>query len=156
MTSHDGESPAQLLRAAGLRVTDHRILLLNLMSSQSGHLAADELYRLVRRDDPSLSLSTIYRTLRTLHDHGLIEELHLQQEHHHYEVKRQAPHHHLICLGCGAVAEFDSPLIAQLQRELASVRGFLVTEASIDMTGFCARCEREGRRPQSTPIETRP
>jgi Fur family transcriptional regulator, ferric uptake regulator len=155
MTWDADESPANLLRSAGLRVTDHRILLLNLMSSQSGHLAADELYRMAREDDPSLSLSTIYRTVRTLRDHGLIEERHLQQEHHHYEVKARGAHHHLICLGCGAVVEFDSPRVGQLRREIGTAHDFHVTDASIDLTGYCARCQREDKLLPS-PSETKP
>lgn len=155
MASSVGESPERLLRSAGLRVTDHRILVLNLMNSQPGHLAVDELYRLAHQDDPSLSLSTIYRTVRTLCDHGLIEELHLQEEHHHYEVKTRGTHYHLICLGCGAVVEFDSRRVAQLRREIGTAHDFQVTNASIDLTGYCARCRQEGRGLHGAP-ETKP
>jgi Fe2+ or Zn2+ uptake regulation protein len=146
-----GDSPIQLLRSAGLRVTDTRVRLLTLIRSQAGHLAVDEMYRLAHQDDPSVSLSTIYRTVRALRDHGLIDELHLQEQHHHYEVKDRVAHHHLICLGCGAVLEFDSPLVAELEQTMGAAHDFAVTDASIDLTGYCARCRREGKAPPLQP-----
>ena len=87
------------LNMAGTRVTNQRALILGILQKQ-GHLDADEIYRQARRKQPRLSLSTVYRNLRTLKGLGLVEELHFDDSHHHYEARPSAEHHHLVCLGC--------------------------------------------------------
>ncbi len=129
------------LRTLGKRVTPQRLLLLRILGKHKGHLDADEIYHLARKEDPRLSLSTVYRTLGLLKGLGLIEELHLDEEHHHYEMKdRGGEHHHLICLRCGRVEEFESPLIEEMKGQVAAQHRFQVTGAHIDLRGYCRRC----------------
>jgi Fe2+ or Zn2+ uptake regulation protein len=139
----DRSSSRRLLSSAGRRVTSQRTLLLELIRQAEGHLDAPELYRLAREKDPNISLSTIYRTLAMLKELGLVDELHLAEEHHHYEAKPSAEHFHLICLGCGKVLEFESPLTDRLKRELTRRHGFAITNTSIDLTGYCPECQRD-------------
>jgi len=135
-----------VLRTAGCRITGQRKLLLELMQIHSGHLDAHELYRLARERDPRLSLSTIYRTLGLLHELGLVNELHLGEEHHHYEIAPAAAHHHLVCASCGKIVEFGSSLTEKLTAAVAREHNFEITEASIDLTGYCADCRAARRR----------
>jgi Fe2+ or Zn2+ uptake regulation protein len=102
------------LHATQHRVTGQRRLLLEIIRAHGEHLDAEELYSLARQQYPRLSRSTVYRTMRLLRDLGLIDEVHLGQDHHHYEIKAPAHHHHLICLGCGQVLEFSDALAEQL------------------------------------------
>jgi len=70
----------------------------------------------------------------------LIEEVHFDEAHHHYEVKPLAEHHHLVCLGCGRVIEFHYPLSRYVKRNVPEARGFKVVETEIRMTGYCPGC----------------
>ena len=129
-----------VMRSGGRRMTQQRRLLLDVIETAKGHLDADELYRLARQRDPRISLSTVYRTLLVLKDHGLIEELHLSEEHHHYEIKGTDEHYHVVCRQCGAVEEFTSELTAQLRADLLTQSGFQVEAMDIDISGRCAQC----------------
>ncbi|MFQ6014007.1 MAG: Fur family transcriptional regulator [Anaerolineae bacterium] len=137
------KNPEELLRSQGKRVTLQRMLLLKIIQESDGHLDADEIYRLAKKKDPRLSLSTVYRTLSLLKELDLVEELHLEEEHHHYEVVGSAEHHHLICMSCGSIIEFESPLTEQLKGEIAEENDFEISGIHIDLTGLCAQC-REG------------
>jgi Fur family transcriptional regulator, ferric uptake regulator len=128
------------LHQARHRVTGQRRALLEIIRVQGEHLDADELHRLARRRYPRLSLSTVYRTLSLLRDLGLIDEVHLGEDHHHYELKPSAVHHHLICLSCGRIEEFSSVLAEELAASVAREHDFEVHGVQIDLTGFCARC----------------
>jgi Fe2+ or Zn2+ uptake regulation protein len=128
------------LHKSGRRLTGQRKLLLGLIEQQTGHLDAHELHRLAQEQDPEISLATVYRTLAVLRDLGLVDELHLGEEHHHYELKRQATHHHLVCAGCSQVVEFRSALAEKLQRAIAREHDFEITEARVDLVGYCAAC----------------
>lgn len=131
----------RLLRSQGKRVTPQRLLIFEVMEEHGGHLGADELYLLAKEREPRLSLSTVYRTLNLLKELDLIEELHFDEEHHHYEIKvRGAEHHHLICLGCGEIIEFESPLTDRVRAQIAQEHHFQVTGVHIDFKGYCERC----------------
>lgn len=118
-------------------MTSQRELLLGIIQER-GHLDAGEIYRLAKRRNPRLSLSTVYRTLNLLKELGLVEELHLGEEHHHYEAKAEA-HHHLICLGCGKVIECR---LTEDLRELGRRHGFTVVSAQVELVGYCSDCRK--------------
>lgn len=131
----------KVLKAAGLRATNQRSLILEIIRQGKGHQDADEIYRRARQKEPRLSLSTVYRNLLKFKRQGLVEELHFDENHHHYEVKASAEHHHLKCLGCGRVIEFDYPLSDHITANVAQAKGFKVTEAEVNLSGYCARCQ---------------
>ena len=70
----------------------------------------------------------------------LIDELHFEEDHHHYEGRSPREHHHLVCLSCGRVAEFESGLIQQLKADVGNQKGFKITGAELNLSGFCPRC----------------
>jgi len=131
------------LSMEGRRSTAQPRLLLDLIHQADGHLDADELYRRAREQGSSISLSTVYRNLKLFKDLALIEERHFVEEHHHYEAKVVTEHHHLVCLGCGEVVEFKSPLTENMKRNVGRRKEFLVTNAEIHLMGYCSRCQQE-------------
>ena len=135
------ESNRRALNVTGLRVTSQRALILEVV--RRGHLDADEIYRQARMKQPHLSLSTVYRTLQVLKKLGLVEELHFDEAHHHYEAKPSSEHHHLLCLGCGKVVEFECPLSLKMREDIARGNSFEVTGVEIRMTGYCSKCRRK-------------
>ncbi len=130
------------LNTAGMRVTNQRALIMEIIRQGQGHLDADEIYRRAREKEPRLSLSTVYRTLQMFKKLGLVEELHFDEGHHHYEVKPSTEHHHLLCLGCGKVIEFNRPLSRYIKRNVPEAKGFDITGTEVRMIGYCSKCRR--------------
>jgi len=139
------EKSRKTLNIAGKRVTSQRALIMEIIRQGEGHLDADEIYRRARGRVPRLSLSTVYRTLLMLKKLGLVEELHFDEEHHHYELKPSAEHHHLICIGCGRVIEFHYPLSRYIKRNVPEAKGFDIAETEVRMSGYCSKC-RQSRK----------
>jgi len=139
------ENNRELLNAVGLRNTNQRSSILDIIRRGQGHLDADEVYRRARKKQPRLSLSTVYRTLQTLKELRLVEEVHLDEMHHHYEIKASKEHHHLICLGCGKVVEFECPMSLKMREDVSRENGFEVISTEIRMTGYCPNC-RQGKQ----------
>jgi len=129
------------LKAAGMRFTSQRALILEIIREGRGHLDADEIFRRARYRQPRLSLSTVYRTLRALKEPGMIDELHFDDSHRHYEVKSSQEHHHLVCLGCGRVVEFIYPLSKYIKENVVEARDFEIVETEIRIRGYCPRCQ---------------
>lgn len=137
------ESLEEVRRALpGLRITNQRALILEIIRQGQGHLDADEVYRRARQKQPRLSLSTVYRTLQTLKRLGLVDEVHFDEDHHHYEVKPATEHHHLVCLGCGRVVEFQYPLAQLVRENVPQARDFEITGSEVRITGYCPVCRR--------------
>jgi Fur family ferric uptake transcriptional regulator len=136
----DIETSRTTLSMAGTRATGQRALILEIIQRGQGHLDADEIYRQARVRQPRLSLSTVYRTLQTLKRLELVEEVHIDDTHHHYEIKPTAEHHHLVCLGCGRVIEFHYPLSRQIKRSVAEAKDFDIVNAEVRVTGYCSQC----------------
>jgi Fur family ferric uptake transcriptional regulator len=137
------KSSRETLNKTGTRVTSQRALILEIIRQGKGHLDADEIYRRARSVQPRLSLSTVYRTVQALKRLDLIEELHFDDSHHHYEVKPSTEHHHLVCLKCGRVIEFAYPLSRHVKRNVAEARNFNIIETELRMKGYCARCRQD-------------
>ena len=131
------------LNAPGLRVTNQRALILEIIRQGQGHLDADEVFRRARQKHPRLSLSTVYRTLQKFKELGLVEEVHFDEAHHHYEIKPSTEHHHLVCLGCGQVIEFKYPFARLIKRKVAEAKDFEITGGEIRLTGYCSTCRHK-------------
>lgn len=126
----------QFLRASGKRLTRERRLIIRIIED-SPHLDASEIYALARKEDPKISLSTVYRTMTMLKELGLVEASDLGEDHYHYEVHLQE-HYHLVCLGCGKVIEIPPPdAIKQLGKE----QGFEVVGVKLQIFGYCKECQ---------------
>ena len=134
------------LRAAQKRITPQRRLVLGILADADGHLDAHDIYERGRGQDARLSLSTVYRTLQMLKELDIVDELHFGENHHHYEVKPTQEHHHLVCLGCGRVIEFDYPLSRYLKREVEALKDVDIQETEIRVAGYCKQCCRSRRR----------
>lgn len=139
-TGKIAEPSQKTLSRAGTRVTGQRAVILDIIRSGKGHLDADEIYRRAREKIPHISLSTVYRTLQKFKKIGLVDELHLDDSMHHYEVRKTADHHHLVCLGCGRVIEFSYPLANIINKDVPEARDFKIVNDELRIKGYCSLC----------------
>lgn len=131
------------IRKCGLRRTGQRDLILEVFLSTEEHLSSEDLYLLVKKKDPQVGYTTVYRTLKLLTEAGLAREVMFGDGKTYYEHHHDHEHHdHLICTGCGRVEEFFSAEIEALQDQIAEGLGFTPTHHSLRMWGFCSECQK--------------
>jgi Fur family ferric uptake transcriptional regulator len=82
----------------------------------------------------------VYRTLQTLKKVGLVDEVHFDEDHHHYEVKASAEHHHLVCLRCGRIIEFKYPLALLVKKNVPEAKDFEISGTETRISGYCSEC----------------
>lgn len=131
------------LRAAGKRITPQRKLVLSILAEASGHLDAYDIHERGRHQDERLSLSTVYRTLGMLKEIDAVRELHLDDEHHHYELADKGEHSHLVCLQCGRVVEVDDTALGEAAVAAGEAHDFEIVSTQMELTGYCANCREE-------------
>ena len=129
------------VKQIGQRMTSQRKLLLDIIRNAQGHLDADEIFIKAKERDPRISLSTVYRNLNLLKESGLVSELHLFEGHHHYELNILPLHHHVVCLGCGSIVEFESEYFDKIKAAIENDIGFKVNKIEIDVRGYCRICQ---------------
>ncbi|HTF57368.1 MAG TPA: Fur family transcriptional regulator [Planctomycetota bacterium] len=139
------------LRGRGLKLTRPRRLVAEKLLSTGGHLAADDLIQLLRKDGTPVGRATVYRTLAILRTAGLFDEHDFGSGHKVYERAIGRPHHdHLYCISCGAVIEFREPRIESLQDEVTRRYRFTAMYHSHKIFGYCRRCRGRAPAPART------
>lgn len=134
------------LARRGLKHSRQRERIAEVFFGLRGHVSVDELLAHARREDPRVSLATVYRTVKLLADSGLATPREFGDGQTRYEVAAGRAHHdHLICTRCGEIVEFANEQIEALQAAVARRHGFEVERHRLELYGRCARC-REGRR----------
>lgn len=124
------------LKKAGLKITQPRLLILNLLE-QSGqrHLNTNDIYSVLSKNKTPLTLGTIYRVLDQLEKAGLVLCHHFSAESAVYELHDSEHHDHMIDIKSGKVIEFYDEIIEQRQREIAAEHGLELHDHRLIMYG---------------------
>jgi Fur family ferric uptake transcriptional regulator len=142
--SEEQEVFLQHLQKKGLKRTAQRELILDVFLRTEAHLSNEDLYRLVKEEDPSVGQTTVYRTLKLLSEAGLAREVRFGDNRTHYEHNYKHQHHdHMICSQCGKIIEFYSAELEALQDAMAAKHKFEVTQHLLRIIGICAECRKE-------------
>jgi Fur family transcriptional regulator, ferric uptake regulator len=142
------ETPGHLqaaLASRGLRLTHQRRTILSVVETAKQHLDAAQILVRARKIDPGIDRVTVYRTLKLLKRHGLIDELdlmHIEGEKHFYERRPRRDHIHTACLRCGKIAEFESELFDRLKGQIERECQFDILVSRLEIGGYCAQCRR--------------
>lgn len=123
------------LRRAGIRMTNQRRIILQVLAEADDHPDANEVHRRAFAHDPTLSLSTVYRTLRLLEERGAIQRHAFDDGRSRFENADVAHHDHLIDIETGQVIEFHSERIEKLQSELARELGYEIVRHRLELYG---------------------
>jgi Fur family ferric uptake transcriptional regulator len=143
------------LRPAGSKRSSKRDLIVNVFLRQEGHLTADDLFDLIRREEASkvdgaasssrMSRATVYRTLQWMVEAGIARKVDFGEGRFRFEHSYRHPRHfHLICKTCNRSFEFLSSDIESLLEEVAAARNFTARQSVLQIHGTCESC-RTGR-----------
>ncbi len=132
------------LKKAGLKVTLPRMKILELLEASSvRHQSAEDIYRALLDDGEEIGLATVYRVLTQFESAGLVERHHFESGQAVFELSEKGHHDHIVCVSCGKVEEFYDEMIETRQREVATEKGFTVTDHSLTLYGKCPDCQKD-------------
>lgn len=137
-----------LLKANGLKVTNQRIAILEVLEDRPGeHLTAEEIYGFVKEKYPEIGLATVYRTIQMLNELEVIDKLNLDDGCVRYEIGSREKdgchhHHHLICLNCHSVLTFEDDLLEVLEERIQKSLDFKVVDHEVKLYGYCKACQQ--------------
>ncbi len=123
----------------GLRMTDQRRIIARVLSEADDHPDAEELHRRANAIDRSISLATVYRTVKLFEEAGIIDRHDFRDGRARFEEVPEEHHDHLIDVNTGEVVEFHSEEIEKLQIEIARKLGFRLVDHRLELYGVKLR-----------------
>ena len=136
------------LRPAGTKRSGKRDQIVNSFLKQEGHLSADDLVDIIKREDHRISRATVYRTLQWMVTAGIARKVDFGEGRFRFEHSYRHPrHYHLICKTCNQSFEFLSSDIESLVEEVAAARNFTARQSVVQIYGTCEACQ-SGRATQ--------
>jgi len=137
------EAFREFIARKGLRSTRQRDIILDFFLSSKRHMSVEELYRKLRARHPSIGYATVSRTLKLFAQSGIAHEIHFGDGQTRYEHLMEGEHHdHLVCTGCGAIAEFENKTIENLQKTVAENHHFIIRSHKLELYGYCEKCAK--------------
>ena len=134
------ESKSQSLEdmcvAKGMRMTEQRRVIAQVLEAATDHPDVEELYRRASEIDPRISIATVYRTVKLFEDAGVIARHDFGEGRARYEPIPDEHHDHLIDLRSGKVIEFRSEEIERLQQLVAERLGFKLVDHRLELYGL--------------------
>jgi Fe2+ or Zn2+ uptake regulation protein len=130
----------ELLRTRGLRVTRPRLAVLEVLG-EGGHLDVETITLRVRSRLESVSTQAVYDVLGALSRAGLARRIEPAGSPALFEARTGDNHHHVVCRGCGAIADVDCAVGHAPCLDPSAAYGFEVDEAEVTFWGLCPRCQ---------------
>jgi len=130
------------LKQHDFRLTPQRLELVRLIASSEGHPSASQLHTKIKRQFPTMSQATVYKTLSLLKEIGQVLEIELRDDNH-YDGNRPQPHPHLICMKCNKIIDGDVSLDLESLRSLEQASGYRILRPQISLYGLCPDCQEE-------------
>lgn len=131
-------------RRHDVRLTRQRAAIYAALVETTSHPSADDLYRIVKRQQPMMSRNTVYYTLSVLRNAGLVREVNVGHDMARYD-GNVSMHHHLICLACGQIMDVMDEELNRLHLSSGQARGFDVLGHRVEFHGYCVSCQEVHR-----------
>ena len=136
----------EFLKSKNLSLTKQRMKILNAFLRIEGHVCAEELYDIIKKDNPEIGLATVFRCLKLLSQADIAQEIDFGDKIIRYEHKYGHQHHdHLICEECGDCIEVVDLRIERIQEELCKKENFLPQDHRLEIFGLCQKCKDKAR-----------
>jgi Fur family peroxide stress response transcriptional regulator len=140
---HSIDDLSSALKQHGIRLTPQRMAICKILSDTNRHPTAAMIYEQVKAQYPSLSMMTVYNTLNTLVNLGLVNELgSVGDDQVHYD-GNIAPHINLACISCHKIVDITFPHISNLGNEISIKSGYKLLGARMMYYGLCPSCLKQ-------------
>ncbi len=132
------------LREVGLKITGPRTKILQVLTqTNTRHLSAEDIYKILLEAGEDIGLATVYRVLTQFEAAGLVQRQNFEEGYSVFELNQGNHHDHLVCIQCGKVDEFLDTIIEQRQQRVAEKAGYQITDHNLIIYGVCKPCHQK-------------
>lgn len=138
------EAVCERLSEKDYKLTPQRRIILKIfLDNVEKHLSAEDVYGIVRNENPEIGLATIYRSLDLFAELEILQKINFGDGRSRYEFNQEESHHHhhLICTKCGLVTEFEDDLLESLETQILKKSNFVILNHQVKFYGICEKCQ---------------
>jgi Fur family peroxide stress response transcriptional regulator len=129
------------LRRHNFRITPQRLAVIRVLAASERHPSVETVYETVRREFPTTSIATIYKTVHVLKQMNEVLELGFPDGSNRYDGNKPFPHPHVICVRCQKIIDPDLGSLKDMTAEVADETGFDILAHRLDFFGICGDCK---------------
>ncbi len=131
---------AELLKSKNMKITPQRLAIYSVLSSTKTHPSAEMIYKSLEELYPTMSLATVYKTLSSFKEYGLVRELSVSEDCFRYDADVY-PHAHFICTVCNSVFDLDYfEYIEDMRKKVREDEKYLIEYEQVNFYGKCESC----------------
>ena len=125
------------------RITPQRMAVLKILAASEGHPSVERIYEKVKKQFPTTSLATVYKSVAVIKEVGEVLELGFPDGSNRYDGNKPYPHPHLICTECRTIMDPSLSVLADVTQKLTAETGFKITNHRLDFFGICPECQKK-------------
>ncbi len=134
------ENLALLFKEKNLKLTPQRYAIYKYLLSTKAHPSAEMIFEKIIVDYPTMSLATVYKTVKTLSEIGLVQELNVGEDNFRFDAN-VSKHPHIVCLSCGRVDDIENVDFSFLNKEAEKYTDYTIKDHQLYFYGFCSECK---------------
>lgn len=134
------ENITAAFKNAKLKLTPQRIAIYEALKSTKSHPSAESIYDSIKEQYPTMSLATVYKTLKTLAHIGMIQEINVGEGNFRYDAN-SLPHPHIMCIKCGRVDDIDNADLGFINDYIKHYTDYNVLSSKVYFYGICPKCK---------------
>lgn len=131
---------AETFKEKKLKLTPQRIAVYKYLQSTTEHPSAETIYNALQEDYPTMSLATVYKSLKTLVEVNLVQELNVGEGNFRYD-GNVLSHPHIQCLSCGRVDDIHNLSFEDLNEKVSSYTDYEIVSNQVYFYGICKECK---------------
>jgi len=139
------ENLTLLFKEKNLKLTPQRYAIYKYLKSTKSHPSAEMIYDNLKANYPTMSLATIYKTLKTLIELGVVIELNVGEDNFRYDANT-SQHPHIICLSCGRVDDIENADFNFLNDEAKKYTDYKIDTHQLYFYGICPECQKNQKK----------
>ncbi len=133
------EKLTKVLRNHSMKITPQRLMIFQILENNTSHPSAEEIYKRVKDIYPTVSFTTIYKTLEVLRDLGELQELTIDDARKHYDPNTNT-HHHIICTSCKKILDVFEDFSSHIKLPESFNANYLISHFQVSFYGICKEC----------------
>lgn len=134
-----------LFKEKNLKLTPQRYAIYRFLSSTKAHPSAEMIYNNLKTDYPTMSLATVYKTMKTLIELGLVQQLNVGEDNFRFDANINV-HPHVVCLSCGRVDDIENADFSFLNEIAEKCSNYHIDAHQVYFYGLCPECKEKNKK----------
>ena len=128
-------------RDNNMKLTPQRIAIYEMLMSTKSHPSAETIYDSIKDRYPTMSLATVYKTLKSLVQLNLAQEINVGEGNFRYDANAE-PHPHIVCINCGRVDDIDNLDLSFINESAENFTDYDILKSKVYFYGICSDCKQ--------------